>query len=210
MGSIPGWERCPGEGNGNPLQYSCWGNSVEKFVRGGWWATIHGVTNSQTWLSDWAHRHISNQLVKRGLEKLEMIWKYVLLPWKSLFAVSLQEPKWSLKSPYPLPAVASWKDLCCALAPRFWLLKLFSIKRNQGSLEGSWHQILGQDKARWAWNILPFTESENAHCGYPRQRDLKKALIIRVTYWVLKKESCLKKTFTGQIVKIEHQKKENK
>ena len=167
MGSIPGWGRSPGEGNGNPLQYSCQGNSVD---RGGWWATVHGVTNSQTWLRDWAHRHISNQLVKRGLEKLEMNWKYVLLPWKSLFAVSLQEPKWSLKSPYPLPAVASWKDLCCALAPRFWLLKLFSTKRNQGSLEGSWHQILGQDKARWAWNILPFTESENAHCGYPRAK----------------------------------------
>ena len=30
MGSIPGWERCPGEGNGNPLQYSCLENPVKK------------------------------------------------------------------------------------------------------------------------------------------------------------------------------------
>ena len=39
-GSIPGSERSPGEGNGNPLKYSCMGNSVD---RGAWWATIHGV-----------------------------------------------------------------------------------------------------------------------------------------------------------------------
>ena len=36
-----------GEGNGNPLQYSCLENSVD---RGAWWAAVHGVTQSQTWL----------------------------------------------------------------------------------------------------------------------------------------------------------------
>ena len=40
-GSIPGSGRSPGEGNGNPFQYSCLGNPVD---RGGWWATVHGVT----------------------------------------------------------------------------------------------------------------------------------------------------------------------
>ena len=40
-GSIPGSERFPGEGNGNPLQYSCLGNPLE---RGAWQATVHGVT----------------------------------------------------------------------------------------------------------------------------------------------------------------------
>ena len=39
------------EGNGNPLQYSCQENPME---RGTWRATIHGVIKSQTWLSDWA------------------------------------------------------------------------------------------------------------------------------------------------------------
>ena len=39
-GSIPGLGRSPGEGNGNPLQYSCLGNPMEK---GAWWATVHGV-----------------------------------------------------------------------------------------------------------------------------------------------------------------------
>ena len=39
-GLIPGLERSPGERNGNPLQYSCLRNPME---RGAWWATIHGV-----------------------------------------------------------------------------------------------------------------------------------------------------------------------
>ena len=48
-GSIPGLGRCPGEGNGNSLQYSCLGNLMDK---GAWWATGHGVAKSKTWLSD--------------------------------------------------------------------------------------------------------------------------------------------------------------
>ena len=39
-GSIPGSGRSPGEGNGNPLQYSCLGNPVD---RGTWRVTVHGV-----------------------------------------------------------------------------------------------------------------------------------------------------------------------
>ena len=37
--SIPGLGRCPGEGNGNPLQYSCLGSPMD---RGVWWATVVG------------------------------------------------------------------------------------------------------------------------------------------------------------------------
>ena len=43
--SIPGAGRSPGEGNGNPLQYSCLENPMD---RGAWWATVHGVTESDT------------------------------------------------------------------------------------------------------------------------------------------------------------------
>ena len=39
-GSVPGLGRSPGEGNGNPLQYSCLGNLMD---RGAWQATVHGV-----------------------------------------------------------------------------------------------------------------------------------------------------------------------
>ena len=48
-GSIPGWGRSPGEGNGNPLQYSCLENPMDG---GAWWATVHGVAKSWTRLSD--------------------------------------------------------------------------------------------------------------------------------------------------------------
>ena len=43
-GSIPGLGRSPGEGNGNPLQYSCLRNSTD---RGAWQATVHGVAKEQ-------------------------------------------------------------------------------------------------------------------------------------------------------------------
>ena len=41
MGSVPGWGKSPGEGNGNPLQYSCLGNPID---RGAWRATVHEIT----------------------------------------------------------------------------------------------------------------------------------------------------------------------
>ena len=47
--SIPGSGRSPGEGNANPLQYSCLENPMD---RGPWWATVHGVAESQTGLRD--------------------------------------------------------------------------------------------------------------------------------------------------------------
>ena len=48
-GSIPGSGRCPGEGIGYPLQYSCLENSEDK---GTWQATVHGVSKSRTRLSE--------------------------------------------------------------------------------------------------------------------------------------------------------------
>ena len=48
VGSIPGSGRSPGKGNGNPFQYSCLENPMN---RGAWLATVHGVTKSQTRLS---------------------------------------------------------------------------------------------------------------------------------------------------------------
>ena len=48
-GSIPGSGRTPGEGNGNPPQNSRLENPMDK---GAWWVTVHGVTKSQTRLSD--------------------------------------------------------------------------------------------------------------------------------------------------------------
>ena len=53
-GSIPGSGRSHGEGNGNPLQYSCLENPIN---RGAWWATVHGVTKDL----DMNERHVVTQ-----------------------------------------------------------------------------------------------------------------------------------------------------
>ena len=45
LGSVPGLGRSRGEGNGNPLQYSCLENPMD---RGAWWATVYRVTESDT------------------------------------------------------------------------------------------------------------------------------------------------------------------
>ena len=51
--SIPGLGRSPGEGNGNPLQYSCLGKPID---RGAWWAIVRGVAKSQTGLRTYSLR----------------------------------------------------------------------------------------------------------------------------------------------------------
>ena len=50
MGLIPGLGRSPGEGNGNPLEYSCLENPMD---RGDWWATVHGVTFRHNLATPW-------------------------------------------------------------------------------------------------------------------------------------------------------------
>ena len=56
VGSVPGSARSLGEGNGNPLQYSCLGNTVDRET---WQATVHEVTEIQTQLCNWACTRIN-------------------------------------------------------------------------------------------------------------------------------------------------------
>ena len=68
-GSIPGSGRSPGGGSGNPLQYSCLENSMD---RGAWWAIVHGIIRVR---HDWAtniHTAINNTVVFqfRGMEEI--------------------------------------------------------------------------------------------------------------------------------------------
>ena len=68
-----GWEDSPGEGNGNPLQYSCRENPMDGEA---WWAAVHGVTKSRKPLSDFTftfHFH--------ALEK-EMVTHSSALAWR--------------------------------------------------------------------------------------------------------------------------------
>ena len=69
LGSIPGSGRSPGEGNGNPLQYSCLENPMD---RRAWWATIHGVAKNWTRLSNFTSLEFQavTTSVSRGLPQL--------------------------------------------------------------------------------------------------------------------------------------------
>ena len=62
------------EGNGNPLQYSCLENPMD---RGAWWAAVHGVAKGRTWLSDFTFTFHFHALKK------EMAPTPVSLPWES-------------------------------------------------------------------------------------------------------------------------------
>ena len=63
MGLIPWSGKSPGGGHGNPHQYSCLENPMG---RGAWWATVHSVSKSQTWLSTHTHTEFWKALKKRG------------------------------------------------------------------------------------------------------------------------------------------------
>ena len=53
-GLIPRLDRSPRKENGNSIQYSCLENPMD---RGAWWAAVHGVAKSQTWLNNWEYIH---------------------------------------------------------------------------------------------------------------------------------------------------------
>ena len=61
LGLIPGLGRSPGEGNDYPFQYSCLENTKD---RGVWWAIVHGVTKSWTWLSDFQFFHFQQKNIE--------------------------------------------------------------------------------------------------------------------------------------------------
>ena len=105
--SFPGFKGYPGKGDGTPLQYSCLENPMDG---GAWWAAVHGVTRSQTRVSDFPftfHFH--------ALEK-EMATHSSVLAWKIP----------GTGEPGGLPSMGShrvghdWSDLAAAAAVWFW------------------------------------------------------------------------------------------
>ena len=77
--SIPGSGRHPGEGNGNPLQYSCLENPVD---RGAWQATVHGVAKSRTRLMNFtlSKQDFLIEMVRVDILTLfTMLWKHFQL-----------------------------------------------------------------------------------------------------------------------------------
>ena len=74
-GSIPRSGRSPGEGNGNPLQYSCLENPMD---RGGWWATVRGVAELDT------TEHLPPHFTFSYLNKSEM---------RMCFGIAIDQPQ---------------------------------------------------------------------------------------------------------------------
>ena len=81
LDSIPGLGGSPGEGNGNPLQYSCLENSMDG---GAWWATVHGIAKSQIRLSDFTSLHFYNFLPRN---------KCLLISWLQSPSAVILEPQ---------------------------------------------------------------------------------------------------------------------
>ena len=75
-GSIPELGRSLGEGCGSSLQYSCLENSMD---RGAWWAVVHGVAKSRTWLK-WLSRHATWRCSLRAMRGLHLAHSY---PWSN-------------------------------------------------------------------------------------------------------------------------------
>ena len=69
-GCVPGSGKSPGEGHGNPLQYSCLGNPMQ---RGAWWATVHGVTESR-------HDLTTEHQQKCNAHNTSKVWEALLVP----------------------------------------------------------------------------------------------------------------------------------
>ena len=94
MGSIPGLGRSPGGENGNPLQYSCLENPMD---RGAWRAIVHGVTKSQTQLKQL--KHANQEYITQRWEKSKCYsWSFTKLTQTCLFneyCLQLCPEKWA-------------------------------------------------------------------------------------------------------------------
>ena len=101
-GSVPGSGRSPEEGHGNPLQYSCLENSTDG---GAWWAIVHGVAKSQTWLSNFTFPFHFHEVEK------EIATHSSVLAWRIP----------GMEEPGGVPSMGShrvghdWRDLAAAL-----------------------------------------------------------------------------------------------
>jgi len=91
--------RSPGEGNGTPLQYSCWEDPMDG---GAWWATVHGVAKSWTWLSNFTFMGKIIRQCQLGRLKIYLSLKMPFFP-SILPQLTLSNHQKERKSPFVFP-----------------------------------------------------------------------------------------------------------
>ena len=100
LGSIPGSGRSPGEGNGNPLQYSCLENPMDGRA---WWATVHGVAKSGTRLSDFTFTSLTCLVPEAGANvlnhKTTLPIRMLISPLRECFRELSSVNIWKILSP---------------------------------------------------------------------------------------------------------------
>ena len=111
IGSILGWERSPGGGNGKPLQYSCLKNPMDTEA---WQATIHGVAKSWTWLS--THTCILRSLKKK---KFKFLMINVIMYMNLLYHLSWENHGWILNKCGPF--------MSGMISLKMWVMYVFRI-----------------------------------------------------------------------------------
>ena len=124
-GSITGSGRSPGEGHGNPLQYSCLGNPMD---RGAWWATVRGVakeSDTTEWLKQFTGKETEIQRDVQGPSAVEVTWRQVCFTPQPVFLTHVLEfHSWKAR-------LSSLPACTCASHLILWYLDFLSVKRGQ-------------------------------------------------------------------------------
>ena len=137
-GLIPGLGRSPGEGNGNPLQYSWLENSMDW---GAYWATVHGVTKSQTRLSDFTFS-LSNPLYDPAILLLDTDPKQMNVyihrkTYKGIVTVTLFLTAKNWKHP-KYPSVGKKIKLWCIYRMKFHIYRMWDLVHNESWAPKNW------------------------------------------------------------------------
>ena len=162
-GSVPEWGRSPGEGNSNPFQYSCLENRMDK---GAWWATVHGVTKSQTRLKQLSMQTCRRNRTTGTVRKLGRTQRQGFIQTPSFVMCS-----WGYKVELKSNLHAAWQALCpCDSVPKEsipWAGKGLAFLRSKGDVFLSSCLLLVGSEPRWRkWDVMggwpehPSTRSE--------------------------------------------------
>ena len=162
-----GQEDYPGAGNGNPFQYFCLGNPMD---RGTWWARVHGVTNTWTRLSTHTHTHTkghSMSLENLYLIEVQLIYTVVLVFAVKWLSYTLCDPI-DCSSPYiymSFPGGASGKESVCQCrrhkSLRFdpWVGKIPWSKKWQSP----WSEEPGRLQSMGSQRVRHYTHTQSTH-----------------------------------------------